>query len=664
MLNTLTLYLGSESSNFPIMQFCNAYPQLLEQKKIHHLTFSDLFPDKIHNTLNSMYYDDWLKENNQSFDEIIVQLKKQIQEKNIINLLLLLNFNEISHCFENLLKICKILNPERISIHHSSINPLQDFSARYNIWLLQIKNIHHSTLSYRFLQLYNSQFPLNTKLLQSVAKNCNTRILQKTYENEEDCFYDWLNQNQIEFPGECAFIPQSTFSPQVLAFLYTLSEIIVTAKPFLLADEHNFLYHFSKKNTFFCYHFKHLERELKLTDHYSEKNTCIDCSQIGLRPETHSAIELAKQLSSKTRRLLLENIAVTNIEEMSNNGKIIYLALMNAENKISLNEINSLLSSSKNSTVTITEQTENAPVLTIYTTSYNNKKYIAQCIESIAAQKTKYPFIHLISDDNSNDGTQELLREYAQKYPHIQLILRKQNNIGANYFGVLNSLATKYVAVCDADDFYTDEKKIEKQINFLEENPDCNICFHPAYVYYEKDNLIKNIHPNSVQNFVPKKFYYLSNIITTNLMQSSSVMFRWKWTKGITSETPLGLTPLDWALNITHAHNSKIGFINEPMSLYRRHEKAFYALTETNIPLHLITNCYSELQFIESLNLYTERKYEKLFLQKAFLILYNFYVTAKEIEYDKEKYNNIQKNIELYFPEYIKYFKDNLSKIK
>lgn len=672
MLDNLFLYFGSESSNFPIMQFCKAYPNILEKQKLHHIAVSDILPEYAYSSPLDTFHDDWIYcdsfykkyiKNMQSLEEIFPHIKKQIEKKNIKNLLIILNFNTLSIYIDELIKYCKLLNAKNIAVSYSKINIIHTFNAKYNIQLLNLKNINLIPSIYNSYHLYHNKNIENEKLLKIFAKQWNIQIEERTYNNEEECFYDFIKQHQLSVPKQSSFIPQAAFSPHVLAFLLALHENTTFETTIDLAHEFDFLYHFSKENTFFSYCPKAFAALQNTQTHTICENTILDCSKTGLKVELGSALTLAQKISSKTRQLLLKDVTLAQIEVMSANCKTVYSALMYAENKISLNEVKTLLSSSKNTSITA-EQAGNAPILTIYTASYNSKKYIKQCIESIAAQKTNYPFIHLISDDNSTDGTQELLREYAQKYPHIQLILRSRNYILGNYTGILNSLSTKYVAVCDADDFYTDEKKIEKQINFLEENPDCNICFHPAYVYYEKDNLIKNIHPNSVQNFVPKKFYYLSNIITTNLMQSSSVMFRWKWTKGITSETPLGLTPLDWALNITHAHNSKIGFINEPMSLYRRHEKAFYALTETNIPLHLITNCYSELQFIESLNLYTERKYEKLFLQKAFLILYNFYVTAKEIEYDKEKYNNIQKNIELYFPEYIKYFKDNLSKIK
>lgn len=670
MLDNLILYVGSESTNFPIMQFCLAYPGLLAEKNLHHITLSDMFPECIN--LASMYtfHDSWLYEDSfyaknnltiQSFEEIFPTLKEQIQKKNIKNLIILLNINTLFLYINTLIKCCKLLNAKNISLFYSKINQIRNVNAAYNLLLLNLHYVFFIPSLYNDYCLKQNKIAENEKLLQFFAKNLNIQIHEHAYRNEEECFYDFINQYQITVPKQSSFLPQATFAPQVIAFLLALYGNTTLKNHAALAQEFDFLYYFSKKNTFFSYHTKEFEQQYTAQNSSIPQDTIIDCSDTGLTVELDSALILAQKLSSKTRQQLLKNITLSQIKEMSVNSKTVYLALMHAENKISAEEINTLLSYPGN--VTITEECQR-PILTVYTTSYNSSKYIKNCIESIAAQKTKYPFIHLISDDNSTDGTQDILREYAKKYPHIRLILRKHNNILANYAGTLNSLSTKYVAVCDADDFYTDEKKLEKQIDFLEENPDCNLCFHPSYMYYEEENLIKSIYPTYLKDFTPKKNYYLSNIISTNLMQSSSVMYRWKWTHGITSATPLGLTPLDWALNIVHAYNSKIGFINEPMSLYRRHKEAFYALTVTNVPLHLITYCYSELQFIETLNQYTGRKYEKLFLEKVFRVLYNFYITAQEMNYDKEKYNAIKNKIELYFPAYIAFFKNSIATIQ
>lgn len=646
MLKQIDFIIGNIGATFPIKQFYTLNSRIFNDNKIYNISLQNLFHNTATDYIQAQSNDDWIYPNSltsnniSSFSSVLEKLSDYIVQHDIEQLIIFLDIKwladilpylyEIKNTFSHTKFTCKINITNSINDEFLFLFFRKTYSSAFFI----------STRHHYFPNSYNFNKPLNLSEIFNKIFNISPEIT--TFKDTKDFFYHWLKNIKITIPDN-NFIPHSHFSPKVISYLLALQTYYKIDNDFDIINEADFLKY-----------------------DLPAENIQTFSKDFPLRPQLNDAVTLSSKLSKECRQIFLKHISLNDVNYMPHTSKVIYLSLFFAEKQISLEKTQEILANDKKKFQITIENNPNPqePILTIYTTSYNSKKYIKQCIESIAAQKTKYPFIHLISDDNSNDGTQELLREYAQKYPHIQLILRNHNDIGANYYGILSNLSTNYVAVCDADDFYTSEEKIEKQINFMEENPDCGLCFHPTYIYYENENMIKSLHPNSMKDFIPKKFYYLSNIITTNLMQSSSVMYRWKWKNGLTADFPYGYSPLDWGLNIIHAHNSKIGFINEPMSLYRRHEKAFYALTETNIPLHLINNCFNELYFIKILNSYTERKYEKLFLQKAFLILYNFYVTAKEIEYDKEKYNNIQKNIELYFPEYIKYFADNISKLK
>lgn len=102
--------------------------------------------------------------------------------------------------------------------------------------------------------------------------------------------------------------------------------------------------------------------------------------------------------------------------------------------------------------------------------AYNHEKYITQAIESILMQKTDYTYHIVIGEDCSTDKTRDIIQEYYRKYPDkITLFLWKQN-VGAdiNSLVLLQSLKSDYVAVLEGDDYWTDERKLEKQISFLE----------------------------------------------------------------------------------------------------------------------------------------------------------------------------------------------------
>lgn len=119
------------------------------------------------------------------------------------------------------------------------------------------------------------------------------------------------------------------------------------------------------------------------------------------------------------------------------------------------------------------------PLVSICTTTYNRGKYIGQAIESCMMQKTNFPFEMIISDNCSTDNTLEVIEVYIQKYPDKITLLKADKNYGlmVNYIKSIESGTGKYIADCDGDDYWTDEYKLQKQVDFLEANPDFVMCF-------------------------------------------------------------------------------------------------------------------------------------------------------------------------------------------
>ena len=117
------------------------------------------------------------------------------------------------------------------------------------------------------------------------------------------------------------------------------------------------------------------------------------------------------------------------------------------------------------------------PILTVYMLSYNHEKYLDMAISSVIMQETSFKFNLIIHDDASTDGSREIIARYKKKFPDmINVIYQKENkyskgeNLFLNY--ILPFVNSKYLAVCEGDDFWIDKKKLQKQINFLESNHD------------------------------------------------------------------------------------------------------------------------------------------------------------------------------------------------
>lgn len=143
------------------------------------------------------------------------------------------------------------------------------------------------------------------------------------------------------------------------------------------------------------------------------------------------------------------------------------------------------------------------PVVSICCATYNHAPYIRQCIDGFVMQKTIFPFEILIHDDASTDGTQDVIREYATKYPDlIKPIYQKENQYSK---GVKVSLTYnysrakgKYVALCEGDDYWIDPYKLQKQVDFLESHPDYAMCSHRWNEYFESEKRFSSNIPGDI----------------------------------------------------------------------------------------------------------------------------------------------------------------------
>lgn len=115
-----------------------------------------------------------------------------------------------------------------------------------------------------------------------------------------------------------------------------------------------------------------------------------------------------------------------------------------------------------------------APDVSVYMMTYYHENYVRQAIESVLAQKTSYKFELVISDDCSQDGTADILREYAKRYPDIIRININESNLGipTNIFKARTMCRGRYITNLSGDDYWIDEKKIETETRFLDEHPE------------------------------------------------------------------------------------------------------------------------------------------------------------------------------------------------
>ncbi len=206
----------------------------------------------------------------------------------------------------------------------------------------------------------------------------------------------------------------------------------------------------------------------------------------------------------------------------------------------------------------------NNVALTVCIVTYNQIKYIRQCLDSIVNQRTNYLYQVIISDDASTDGTSDICKEYERKYSFIKYV-RHSINIGAfeNFKYVHRQADTPYVSHCDADDYWHQDK-LEKQISFLEENQECSAVYSNAMVINEDGseygvfNNVGNIPSKITKGFLLEK---------SNFLNTSSMLYR---------RSAIGMVfncddmIVDYHVHINLSSAGLLGYIKLPLSFYRR----------------------------------------------------------------------------------------------
>ena len=135
-------------------------------------------------------------------------------------------------------------------------------------------------------------------------------------------------------------------------------------------------------------------------------------------------------------------------------------------------------------------QKTNSPLVAIHTLVYNHEPFLRDYFEGIIMQKTTFPFIAVVHDDFSTDNSASIIREYAEKYPDIiKPIFEDHNcyytdwdNAYKKIFKAYNG--AKYLAFCEGDDYWTDPEKLQRQVDFLENNPDYSAIAENGIVKY------------------------------------------------------------------------------------------------------------------------------------------------------------------------------------
>lgn len=217
----------------------------------------------------------------------------------------------------------------------------------------------------------------------------------------------------------------------------------------------------------------------------------------------------------------------------------------------------------------VTEKPE--VMVSICCITYNQQPYIRDALEGFLSQKTDFPWELLIHDDASTDGTAQIIREYADRYPdRIFPILQMVNQYSqglTNISGTFNfpRARGRYIAMCEGDDYWTDPEKLEKQVAFMEAHPDCSLCFHSARVEVQgKAVTERQMRPyRGDRRIMPEEI-----IDKTSGYPTASLLFRREMVEHLPDfyvQAPIADIPLQ----LMAAARGWAYYMDEPMCVYR-----------------------------------------------------------------------------------------------
>lgn len=210
--------------------------------------------------------------------------------------------------------------------------------------------------------------------------------------------------------------------------------------------------------------------------------------------------------------------------------------------------------------------------LTVYCLTYNHEKYIRQTLESFLSQRTKYKFKVIVHDDASTDNTQCIIKEYANRYPDIiEPILQTENQFSQGIDVVrqfiLPNIEGDYIATCEGDDYWIDEKKLDKQIDFLEGHDEYSACVHNSVFYNTRTKEKKPFNLNVEDECDIELKDVIDGVM--GVFHTSSVVYR----KEIAFQEHSFLNCMesvgDYPKAILMALNGRIRYFPQQMSVYR-----------------------------------------------------------------------------------------------
>lgn len=248
---------------------------------------------------------------------------------------------------------------------------------------------------------------------------------------------------------------------------------------------------------------------------------------------------------------------------------------------------------------------------------YNHEPYLRECLEGFVMQQTDFPFVAIVHDDASTDHSADIIREYAAKYPDIIHPIYETENQWRKADGSLRKImndaieatGAPYIALCEGDDYWTDPHKLQKQVDFLDANPDYSLCFHKVNIesdFYKEQKLFSHLE---------ERAYSAREIYERWTIPTCSVMYRYLSAVHRKCVSPMVYGDIHLFLSL--AQKGRIYCLACVGATYRRHEGSITQHMSSKTIIALLQQ-YKSMETIFPNLIDITKQYERVYLDRLF----------------------------------------------
>ena len=284
-------------------------------------------------------------------------------------------------------------------------------------------------------------------------------------------------------------------------------------------------------------------------------------------------------------------------------------------------------------------------MVSIYCLAYNHEQYIRDALEGFVNQVTDFKYEVIIHDDASTDGTASIIKEYEEKYPDIIKPVYQKENQYSQGIDILETflfrkMSGKYIAICEGDDYWCCNDKLQKQVDFMEKNPKFAGCAHSSYI----ENLLTNT--KTIYNYSESdySFEFIDILLWSNKrFQTSSILLKKEY---LLIPDKLTINRIgDYPRAVNLMLNGGIYYMKDIMSVYRAFTPASWSINNETCKEKKIMVHNAKLKFLDNLDEYTNGVYNREIEIVRRNFEYDLLIEQEKYKIIVQKYKDILKKL-------------------